>query len=70
MRGHDYVITPKQLEINGCILSTVADDALAPKHQAISNHSGDTYSCIGHVSLHSERHLKMKFQTWKNDPDV
>ena len=63
MRGHDYVITPKQLEIHGCILSTVADDALVPKHQAIRNHSADTYSCIGQVSLHGERHLKMKFQT-------
>ena len=31
----------KQLETHGCVLSTVATDALVLKHQAISIHSAD-----------------------------
>ena len=34
-------LTPKQLEIHGCVISIVATDALVLKHQAISNHSAD-----------------------------
>ena len=34
-------LTPKQLEMHGCLLSTVATDALVLKHQTISNHSAD-----------------------------
>ena len=33
------VLTHKQLETHGCILSTVANDTLALKHQGISVHS-------------------------------
>ena len=33
------VLTHKQLETHGCILSTVATDTLALKHQDISIHS-------------------------------
>ena len=33
------MLTPKQLEMHGCILSTVSTDALVLKHQGISNHS-------------------------------
>ena len=31
-------LTHKQLEMHGCVLSTVATDALALKHQVISTH--------------------------------
>ena len=34
-------LTPKQLETHGCLLSTVATDALVLKHQTINNHSAD-----------------------------
>ena len=34
-------LTHKHLEIHGCILNTVATDALVLKHQAISTHSAD-----------------------------
>ena len=38
------MLTHKQLEQHGCILSTVATDALVLKHQAISTHSADECS--------------------------
>ena len=34
-------LTLKQLERHGCVLRTVATDALVLKHQAISIHSAD-----------------------------
>ena len=34
-------LTHKELEMHGCILSTVANDALVLKHQAISIHSAE-----------------------------
>ena len=34
-------LTPKQLEMHGCISNTAATDALVLKHQAISIHSAD-----------------------------
>ena len=37
----DGVLTHKQLELHGCVLSTVVTDALMLKHQAISIHSAD-----------------------------
>ena len=45
------VLTPKQRERHGCVVSTVATDALMLKHQAISIHNADlTIHCIGPVS--------------------
>ena len=35
------LLTVKQFEMHGCVLSTVATDALELKHQVISNHSAD-----------------------------
>ena len=35
------ILTHKQLETHGCLLSTVATDALVLKHQGISSHSAD-----------------------------
>ena len=35
------VLTHKQLETHGCLLRTVATDALVPMHQAISIHNSD-----------------------------
>ena len=32
-----YILTHKQLEMHGCVLSTVAADALVLKHQAVSS---------------------------------
>ena len=34
-------LTHKHMEMHGCILSTVVDDALVPKHQTICTHSAD-----------------------------
>ena len=34
-------LTPKHRETHGCIVSTVATDALVLKHQAISIHNAD-----------------------------
>ena len=42
----------KQLETHGCVLSTVATDALALKHQAISTQSADSYLCISKWNNH------------------
>ena len=42
-------LIPKQLERHGSVLSTVATDALVPKHQVISIHSDDIH-CTGPVS--------------------
>ena len=39
--SHDQVITLKHRETHGCIVSTVATDALVLKHQAISIHNAD-----------------------------
>ena len=35
------VLTPKHRETHGCVVSTVATDALVLKHQAISIHNAD-----------------------------
>ena len=37
----ERVLTHKQLQMLGCLLSTVATDVLVLKHQAISTHSAD-----------------------------
>ena len=37
----ECILTHKQLETHGCILSTVATDALVLKHQAINTHSAN-----------------------------
>ena len=34
-------LTPKHQETHGCVVSTVATDALVLKHQAISIHNAD-----------------------------
>ena len=34
-------LTPKHRETHGCVVSTVATDALVLKHQAISIHNAD-----------------------------
>ena len=34
-------LTPKHRETHGCVISTVATDALVLKHQAISIHNAD-----------------------------
>ena len=35
------ILTPKHRETHGCVVSTVATDALVLKHQAISIHNAD-----------------------------
>ena len=35
------ILTPKHRETHGCVISTVATDALVLKHQAISIHNAD-----------------------------
>ena len=40
---HTYIgLTLKRRETNGCVLNTVATDALVLKHQAISNHNANS----------------------------
>ena len=41
-RNIDLLLTFKQLESHGCIISTVATNALVLKHQGISTHSTDS----------------------------
>ena len=38
---HIFILTLKQREMHGCVVSTVATDALVLKHQAISIHNAD-----------------------------
>ena len=41
--GYQWLwLTHKQLEMHGCVLSTVATDALVLNHQAISTQSADS----------------------------
>ena len=35
------ILTPKHRETHGCVVSTVATDALVLQHQAISIHNAD-----------------------------
>ena len=61
-------LTPKQVEMHECILSTVATDALVLKHQAISTHSADKKSmyCTSFISkyhIHSEQHEKIELHS-------
>ena len=37
----DLSLTHKRLEMHGCVIGTVAADALVLKHQAISSNSAD-----------------------------
>ena len=39
-----FSLTPKQLELHGCILSTGATDTLVLKDQTISTHNADKMS--------------------------
>ena len=55
----------KQLEMYGCILSTVAIDVLVLKHQAISIHKADQISIaldpfLTTNVIHGEKHQKIK----------
>ena len=43
---YEFFLTPKQLGMHGCVLNTVATDALVLKHQAISIHSADKMSIV------------------------
>ena len=40
-KHNDSTLTPKHQETHGCVVSTVATDALVLKHQAISIHNAD-----------------------------
>ena len=39
--GGHFNLTPKHRETHGCVVSTVATNALVLKHQAISIHNAD-----------------------------
>ena len=41
MKMYEFHLTPKHWETHGCVVSTVATDALVLKHQAISIHNAD-----------------------------
>ena len=61
--------------MHGCLLSTVATDALVLKHQTISIHSADkTFIVLDkfYIILHSEQHQENNTTFWKQwyDPDV
>ena len=46
MEIYEFFLPPKQLEMHGCVLNTVATDALVLKHQAISIHSANKMSIV------------------------
>ena len=50
------MLTHKQLETHGCVLSTMATDALVLKHQVISIHFADYISFI--FMIFDEFHAK------------
>ena len=57
-----FLLTPKQLELHWCILSTGATDTLVLKDQIISTHNADKM-IIAFVQFHAkycEQHQKMK----------
>ena len=80
---HDYLsmkpyvisLTLKHRETHGCVVSTVATDALVLKHQAISIHNPD-YTFIALDQFHMKilhlwwTTLKNKVTFWKIDPVV
>ena len=69
------VLTHKLLEKHGCVLSTVATDALVLKHQATSTHIADLIFIVRDY-FHAEMlHvlwilLKIKLHFEKNNPIV
>ena len=47
-----YILTIKHREMHGCVVSTVATDALAVKHQAISIHNADqTFTVLDQLHI-------------------
>ena len=50
---HGASLSHQQLETHGCIISTVATDALVLKHQGIHFHGADLIS-IALVQIHTE----------------
>ena len=62
-------LTLKHRETHGCVVSTVATDALVLKHQAISIH----ILCFGPIShkkyhAYGEQHCEWKLHFWKKWP--
>ena len=62
--GHNE-LTHKQQETHGCILSTVATDALVLKHQAISIHNAD-WIAIVLDQFHTKKYHSYKEQILEN----
>ena len=52
-RTHGASLSQQQLEMRGCVLSSVATDALVLKHQGISFHSIDLI-CTVLVHIYTE----------------
>ena len=68
-------LTSKHGETHGCIVSTVATDALVLKHQAISIHNADlTFIVLDqfHIKILHKwcTRLENKITFWKNEPVV
>ena len=61
------VLTLKHRETQrqGCVVSTVATDALVLKHQAISIHNADIH-CIGLVSYKDIAHKVISIRKWNH----
>ena len=71
----DPVLTIKHREMHGCVVSTVATDALVLKHQAISiNNADQTFIVLDqfHIKLlHiSWTASENEITFWKNDPVI
>ena len=64
-----YKLTPKHRETHGCVVSTVATDALVLKHQAISIHNADKTLIIleqFYIKLLHIRWTASENEFWKN----
>ena len=58
-------LTHKQLEMNGCVISTEATDVLMPKHQVISIHSADLIFIIL-PNIHSYKTITFTVNNTRN----
>ena len=68
----EEILLHKQLEMHGCIISTVATDALVLKHQAISIHGADGVS-VALDQLHKNiwyLHFRFHFMGLANKPET
>ena len=69
------LILPSDLDIHGCVFSTVAADALVLKYRAVSIHSADkVFIVLGQFPMEILHSLWITLENettfWENDPDL